>query len=147
MPEFRNIINNCNVLRNSFSECCHYSRHNICVLFSSHRITPDALYRRYALFTRDSDKLYRKLLIYFMIELDIFVTINTHTHTHTHTLGHALAYRIRLHATSRKVAGSRPIGVNKCSISVIIHSAQGLGVYSTFNRNEYQKQKINVCGE
>jgi hypothetical protein len=85
MLEFRNIINtsNCNVLRNSFFECCHYSRHDIFALLSVHRITPDALYRCYAPFTRDSDKLYRKLLISFLTELGIFVTINTHTHTHT----------------------------------------------------------------
>jgi hypothetical protein len=67
-----------------FSECCHYSRHYICALFSSHRITPYALYRCYASFARDSDNLYRKLLISFLTEHDIFVTINTHTHTHTH---------------------------------------------------------------
>jgi hypothetical protein len=39
------------------------------------------------------------------------------------------------------------IGMNKYSISVILHSAQGPGVYSTCDRNEYQKQKINVSGE
>jgi hypothetical protein len=33
------------------------------------------------------------------------------------------------------------------SIHLILPAALGLGVYSAFNRNEYQKQKNNVSGE
>jgi hypothetical protein len=34
-----------------------------------------------------------------------------------------------------------------CSIYLILLAALGPGVYSAFNRNEYQKQKNNVSGE
>jgi hypothetical protein len=37
--------------------------------------------------------------------------------------------------------------MNKYSIYIILHSAQGIGVFSTCNRNEYQKEEINVSGE
>jgi hypothetical protein len=37
--------------------------------------------------------------------------------------------------------------MNKCSIYMIPHSVQDLGVFSTCKRNEFQKQKINVSGE
>jgi hypothetical protein len=30
---------------------------------------------------------------------------------------------------------------------VIILDAPGLGVYAAFNRNDYEKQKINIPGE
>jgi hypothetical protein len=33
------------------------------------------------------------------------------------------------------------------SIYVILPAALGPGVYSAYNRNEYQKQKNNVSGE
>jgi hypothetical protein len=33
------------------------------------------------------------------------------------------------------------------SIYLIVPAAIGPGVYSASNRNEYQKQKNNVCGE
>jgi hypothetical protein len=36
---------------------------------------------------------------------------------------------------------------NKCSIYIILHAIQGPGVYSTCERNVFQKQKINVSGE
>jgi hypothetical protein len=51
-------------------------------------------------------------------------------------------------ATSRKVVGSRPDEVNDFfSICLILPAALGPRVYSASNRNEYQKQKNNVCGE
>jgi hypothetical protein len=54
---------------------------------------------------------------------------------------------LRHYTTSRKVMGSRPDEVNEFfSISLIILAALGPGVYSAYNRNEYQKQK-NVSGE
>jgi hypothetical protein len=37
--------------------------------------------------------------------------------------------------------------MNKFSIYIILDSAQGPGVYSTCNRNEFQKQKMNISGE
>jgi hypothetical protein len=45
-----------------------------------------------------------------------------------------------------QVSGSKPSEINKYSIYVILHSVQGPGVYSTCNRNEYQKEEINVSG-
>jgi hypothetical protein len=33
------------------------------------------------------------------------------------------------------------------SITLILLAVIGLGVYSTYNSNEYQKQKSNVSGE
>jgi hypothetical protein len=46
------------------------------------------------------------------------------------------------------VADSRPDEVNEfVSIYLILPAAQGPGVYSASNRNEYQKQKINASGE
>jgi hypothetical protein len=126
----------------SLSECCHYSRYDICAMFSAHNIPPDVLYRCYASCTSNPDTLYRKLLIPFRIKLVIFLTIKTHTHTHTHTHWGTCSVVDRLYATSRKVACSRPVEVNKCSIYITFHSAQGPVVYSTCNRNEYQKQKM-----
>jgi hypothetical protein len=41
--------------------------------------------------------------------------------------------------------GSRPDEVNE--IYLILPAAVDLGVYSAFNRNEYQKQKNNVFGQ
>jgi hypothetical protein len=56
-------------------------------------------------------------------------------------------YSTILVTTSRKVAGSRPDEVNeRFSIYLILPAALGPGVYSTFNRSEYQKQK-NVSGK
>jgi hypothetical protein len=49
-----------------------------------------------------------------------------------------------VYATSLKVTGSRPGEMNKYSIYVILYSLQGPEVYSTCNRNEYQKEEINV---
>jgi hypothetical protein len=66
----------------SVSECCNYSHSDICTMFSSDMINPSALYRCYASFTRNSDTLYRKLLIYFLIKLDVFITIEAHAHKH-----------------------------------------------------------------
>jgi hypothetical protein len=47
------------------------------------------------------------------------------------------------YSTSWKVAGSIPDEVNEIffSIYLILPVAQGPGVYSASNRNEYQKQK------
>jgi hypothetical protein len=43
---------------------------------------------------------------------------------------------------------SRPDEVNEFfSIYLILPAALGAGVYSSSNRNEYQKQKNNVSGE
>jgi hypothetical protein len=55
---------------------------------------------------------------------------------------------LRHYATSRKVMGSIPHEVNEFfSISLILLTTLGPGAYSASNRNEYQKQKDNVCGE
>jgi hypothetical protein len=52
------------------------------------------------------------------------------------------------YAKSWKVAGSRPNEVNECfSIYLILPATPGLGVNSASDRNEYQKQKNDVCGE
>jgi hypothetical protein len=49
------------------------------------------------------------------------------------------------YATSRKVAGSRPNEVNDFfEIYLILPAALGPGVSSASNKNEYQRQKINV---
>jgi hypothetical protein len=49
---------------------------------------------------------------------------------------------------SRKVSGSRPDEVNEFfSIYLVLSTALSPVVYSTSNRNEYQKQKNNVSGE
>jgi hypothetical protein len=50
-----------------------------------------------------------------------------------------------LHVQS-KVAASRH-NVIYFSIFLILPAALGPRVYSTSNRNEYQKQKINIAGE
>jgi hypothetical protein len=63
----------------SLSEYFNYCRSNICTMFSTHRITPDAIYRCYSSFNRNSDILYSKLFISFLIQFDFFVAINTHT--------------------------------------------------------------------
>jgi hypothetical protein len=62
----------------SLSEYCNFCRNNTCKISSSHRITPDALYRCYSSFTRNYDTLYSELFIPFLIKFDFFVTINTH---------------------------------------------------------------------
>jgi hypothetical protein len=51
---------------------------------------------------------------------------------------------LRRYATSRKVVGSIPDVIAFFFIYLI--SPAALGVYSAFNRNEYQKQE-NVSGE
>jgi hypothetical protein len=49
---------------------------------------------------------------------------------------------------SRKVKGSRSDEVIEFfSTYLIFPAALGPGVYSASNRNEYQKQKNNICGE
>jgi hypothetical protein len=51
-------------------------------------------------------------------------------------------YLCLVYATSRKVAGSRPVEVNEFfSVYLILPAALGPGVYSASNRNEYQQQK------
>jgi hypothetical protein len=64
-------------------------------------------------------------------------------------LGHAIAWWLRHSATTRKVAGSRPDEVKEFfSIYLILPAALGPEVYSTSNRNEYEKHKNNnVSGE
>jgi hypothetical protein len=48
---------------------------------------------------------------------------------------------LRHYATSRKTTGSRPNEVNEMfSIYLILPAALAPGVYSTSNKNEYQKQ-------
>jgi hypothetical protein len=55
---------------------------------------------------------------------------------------------LRHYATSWKVKGLRPNEVFKFfSIYLILPAAEGPGVYSASDRNEYQKQKNNVSGE
>jgi hypothetical protein len=54
---------------------------------------------------------------------------------------------LRHYAIKRKVAGSRPVGVNDLfSIYLILPAALSRGVYSASNRNECHKKK-NVSGE
>jgi hypothetical protein len=61
-----------------------------------------------------------------------------------YTWGHEAAH----HATSRKVACSRTDEVNYFfSIYLSFPGELGPGVYSASNRNEYQKETNNVCGE
>jgi hypothetical protein len=43
--------------------------------------------------------------------------------------------------------GSRPDEEKEFSVYLILLVALGPGVYSASNRNEYQKQEINVSGE
>jgi hypothetical protein len=55
---------------------------------------------------------------------------------------------LRCYAASWTVAGSIPAEVIEFfSIYIILLAALGPEVYSSHNRNEYQKQKINVFGE
>jgi hypothetical protein len=66
----------------SLSEYFNYCRNNTCKIVGAHRITPDALYRCYSSFIRNSHTLYSELFIPFLIKFDfVFVTINKHTHT------------------------------------------------------------------
>jgi hypothetical protein len=54
---------------------------------------------------------------------------------------------VRNYASNRKVSGSIPDEVI-FSIYLILSAALGPGVYSAYNRNEYQKHKNNnVSGE
>jgi hypothetical protein len=62
----------------SLYEYWNYCRINVCAMFSARWITPDALYRCYSSFTRNSGTLYSKLFIPFLIKFDFFTTINTH---------------------------------------------------------------------
>jgi hypothetical protein len=68
--------------------------------------------------------------------------------TPTYTRKISYVEGLRHYAASRKVAGSRPDEVIEFffSIYLILPAALGPGVYSTSNRNEYQKQK-NVSGK
>jgi hypothetical protein len=62
--------------------------------------------------------------------------------------GQALAWWLRHFVTNRKVAGSRPNEVNGFfSMYLILPAAIRPGVYSATDRNEYQKQKNNICGD
>jgi hypothetical protein len=55
---------------------------------------------------------------------------------------------LRCYATSRKVAGSGSVEIIEFfSIYLMLPATLGLRVQSASNRNEYQKQKINVSGE
>jgi hypothetical protein len=55
---------------------------------------------------------------------------------------------LKHYATSRKAADSSGDEVKKIfSIYLILPAALAPAVYLVFNRNEYQKQKNNVCGE
>jgi hypothetical protein len=52
------------------------------------------------------------------------------------------------YAKSRRVEGSRTDEMKEfSSIYLILSAALGHGVYSAFNRNEYQKQKNNAFWE
>jgi hypothetical protein len=53
-------------------EYCKYCRNNICTMLSAHWITPDAVYQCYSSFTRNSDTLYNKLFIHFLIKFSPF---------------------------------------------------------------------------
>jgi hypothetical protein len=54
----------------------------------------------------------------------------------------------RLYAIIRKVVGSRPDEMNESfAIGLILPAELSPGAYSTFNRNEYQKQKNIVSVE
>jgi hypothetical protein len=66
----------------------------------------------------------------------------------TSLMDHAVAYWLRLLATSRKIAGFIHDEVNFFFlIYLILPAALSPGVYSASNRNEYQKQRNNVSGE
>jgi hypothetical protein len=54
---------------------------------------------------------------------------------------------LKHYVTSRKAAVSSPDGVNIYVFFnyLILPAALGPGVYSACNRNEYQRQKENVC--
>jgi hypothetical protein len=55
---------------------------------------------------------------------------------------------LRRNTTGRKVAGSSSDEIiTYFSIYLILLAALGPGVYSSSNRNEYQKLKNNVSGE
>jgi hypothetical protein len=54
---------------------------------------------------------------------------------------------IKHYAVSRKVEGSKPDENKFSSIYLILPAALGPGLYSAYNRNEYQKQRNNVSGE
>jgi hypothetical protein len=60
----------------SLSECYHHSRYDICAMFNTQRIYPDAFYGCYASYNRNSDTLDTKLLIRLVIKLDSFVTMS-----------------------------------------------------------------------
>jgi hypothetical protein len=58
-------------------------------------------------------------------------------------VGQAVAYWLRQYAISWKVRVSGPNEVNEFfKILLILPVMLGPGVHSTYNRNEYQKQKI-----
>jgi hypothetical protein len=58
------------------------------------------------------------------------------------------SFLLRHYATSPKIASSRRDEVNEFfSIYLILPATLGPGVYSASDRNEYQKQKNNVCEE
>jgi hypothetical protein len=55
---------------------------------------------------------------------------------------------LKHYATGQKVVSLRPREVNEFfSVYLILPATLVPGVYSVSNRNEYQKQKINVSGE
>ena len=57
----------------------------------------------------------------------------------------AVAQRLRCCATNRKVAGSIPASVSEFSIDIkYFRSHYGPGVYSAYNRNEYQEYFLGV---
>ena len=62
-----------------------------------------------------------------------------------HTPGTAVAQWLTCCATNRKVAGSIPTGVSGCFIDIkSFRLHYGPGVYSAFNRNEYQEHFLGV---
>jgi hypothetical protein len=136
----------------SLSECCHYSRYIICAMFSAHRITPVALYGYYTSSTRNTDTLYRKFFIPFLIKCDIFVK---HTHTRARARTHTHIYigarcSVVLKSLCYKPGGRRfetLRGEWIFSICLILPASLGPGLNSASIRNEYQKQKNNITWE
>jgi hypothetical protein len=93
-----------------------------------------------------------------MLGISSTASLRSESHgTHEHILqllclrlgerGSVVVMLLCYNATNRKVAGSKPDGVN-VRIYLILPVELGPGVYSASKRNEYQKRKNNnVSGE
>jgi len=74
----------------------------------------------------------------------IYIYIDTYIYVHVY-MGIAVVQWLRCCATSRKVAGSIPVGVSGFFIDIkSFRSRYGPGVDSASNRNEYQEYFLGV---